>query len=53
MLGPHLPTDGPLYFTEAQVKCYSPGEYLKNSWLWKEYTRVLRNNFVLPTILKS
>ena len=53
VLGPHPPTDSPFYFTEAQVKCYSPGHYLRNSWPWTEYTRVLRKSSVLPTILRS
>ena len=53
MLGPHPPTDSPFYFSEAQVKCYSAGEYLKHSWLWRECTRVSRKSFILPTIFKS
>ena len=53
MLGPHPTTDSPVYLAEAQVKCYPPSEYLKNSLPWMEYTRVLRENSVLPTILRS
>ena len=53
VLGPHPPTDSPVYFTEDRVKCYSPGEYLKSSWPLREYTRVLRKNAVCPTILRS
>ena len=53
VLGPHPPTDSPLYFSEARVECYSPGKCLKNSWPWEEYTKVLRRNSIPPTILRS
>ena len=53
VLGPHPPLDSPLYLTDAQATCYSPAQYLRNSWLWKEYTRALKEDPVLPTILKS
>ena len=53
VLGPHPPLDSPLYLTEAQTKCYSPGQYLRNSWPWKKYTKALKEDSVLPTILKS
>ena len=35
VLGPHPPVDSPPYLTETQFKCYSPGQYLRNSWPWK------------------
>ena len=50
---PHPPLDSPLYFKEAQIKFYFLGQYLKNSWPWREYTRVLSEDSVLPTILTS
>ena len=53
VLGPHPPLDSPLYLTDAQARYYSPAQYLKYSWPWTEYTRVLKDDSVLPTILKS
>ena len=53
VLGPHPPRGSPLYLTDAQARCYSPAQYLGKSWPWRGYTRVLKRNSVLPTILKS
>ena len=53
VLGPHPPRDSPLYRTDAQARCYSPARYLGKSWPWKGYTRVLKRDSVLSTILKS
>ena len=32
VLGPHPPLDSPLYPTDAQARCYSPAQYVRNSW---------------------
>ena len=53
VLGPHPPRSSPLYFTDAQARCYSPAQYLGKSLPWREYTRVLKRDSVPPTILKS
>ena len=44
VLGPHPPRGSPLYVSEDQAKRYSPVEYLRNSWPWREYTRTLRGS---------
>ena len=53
ILRPHPPRGSPLDLSEYQTKRYSPGEYLRNSWPWREFTKTLRIDSVLPTILKS
>ena len=52
VLGPHSPEDSPLYFSEDQIRRYSPGKYLRDSWPWGGYTRTLKGESVLPTILR-
>ena len=53
VLGPHPPQGSPLYLTADQVRRYSPGKYLRGSWPWEGYTRMLSEDSVLPTILRS
>ena len=52
VLGPHPSRGSPFYFSEAQAERYSPGEYLRNSWLWRGYARTLKRSSVLPTIIR-
>ena len=47
------PEGSPLYLSEDQIKHYSPGKYLRNSWPWEEYTRTLKEDSVLPTTLRN
>ena len=53
MVGPDPPAGADLYLSPRDVLLYSPGAYLRKSWPWADYRRVLRPDQQVPTVMRS
>jgi site-specific DNA-cytosine methylase len=53
VIGPDPRSGHALYLSRAQIALYSPQVFRPRSWPWEGYTRVVRPDRPLPTILRS